>query len=398
MCEKCIIWGAGSYGKRLSEWVTEELNYEIAAYCDMDIEKIGRKVGKYEIISVEDAADMCCRDKRLAVIVGVFDFAVCKKIEGMIKNRFPDDICVIIGHDIQNQVENKKIEEYHRDMVFRWEIDFEEQFGIWIDNIMSEVEYWVNNAADNRERYLDYYLNGRKNRAFLHKYILPEIKGGEVVMDIGCGLISRFGDRLNDGSAIKLIPVDALAHFYNYIIGRISEGLKQDYFCHFGLFEFMGHIFGKDYADYIIISNALDHCIDPWKSLIGCLYVLKQGGRMYLSHRRAEAVYEDWTGLHRWNIDCKDDDFLIWNKENAVNVTEKLRGYADVHVWYDDAENKRIDQMLDVEIVKKEELRLEDFFDIQEENRILSWCIGELMKKIASDSRSFFDLLDRAKL
>lgn len=397
MRKNCIVWGAGSYGKRLSKWITKETDYRIAAYCDMNIEKNGKKIGEYEIISVEEAVNMCCSDKNLVVVIGVFDPAVGREIEGMIKNRFPADVSVVIGHDIQNQVENRKIEEYHRDMVFKWKIDFEKHFEIWIDNIMSEVEYWVNSASGNRERYYEHYKT-QKNNAFIHKYISPEIKGGEVVMDIGCGLISRFGNRLNNGSSIKLIPVDALAHFYNYINGRISDGLEQGYPCHFGLFEFMGLIFGKDYADYIIINNALDHCIDPWKSLIGCMSVLKQGGRMYLSHRRAEAVYEDWMGLHRWNIDCKDGNFLIWNKENAVNITEKLCKYADVHIRYDDTEEKRMNQMLDVEIVKKNELRLEDFFDIQEENRILISCVDNLMKKLASESKSLFCMLEKAQL
>ena len=58
---------------------------------------------------------------------------------------------------------------------------------------------------------------------------------------------------------------------------------------------------------------------------------------MYLNHRRAEAVYENWSGLHRWNMDCCDGNFLIWNKENAVNVTENLKDYAEIRVRYDDS-------------------------------------------------------------
>lgn len=397
MCQKCIIWGSGNYGERLSQLVTKETNYRIVAYCDMDLEKVGQKIGEYEIVSIEQAINLCCNEK-LTVLIGVFDFNAVRYIKSIIKSTFPDDVNVVVGHEIQNDVENKKIREYHRNIVFDWKIDFEKNFKIWIDNIRSEVEYWIREIADTRGRNHEYYISCRKNNAFIHEYISSKLKGNEVIMDIGCGLVSRYGTQLKDGNTIKLIPVDALAHFYNCINDKITDGLKQDYSCYFGMFEFLGDIFEKDYADYIIINNALDHCIDPWKSLVGCIYVLKQGGRMYLSHRRAEAVYEDWVGLHRWNIDCKDGNFFIWNKENAVNITEKLSQYADVYIRYDDTEDKRIDQILDIEIVKKNELRLEDFFDIQEEKRTLVWCIDKLMKSLASDSKTFYNMLEQVQL
>lgn len=397
MCQKCIIWGAGNYGKRFSQIVTEEMNYRIVAYCDMNLEKVGQKIDDYEIVSIENAVDLCC-NKKLTVIIGIYDSDVVEYIKDYIKTKFPANVDVVVGHDIQNKVENQKIQDYHRNMIYKWKIDFEKHFEIWIDNMMSEIGYWIREVADIRGRNHEHNIKCRKNNAFIHEYVSPQIKGGEVVMDIGCGLVSRYGTQLKDGNTVKLVPVDALAHFYNCINGRIIDGLKQGYSCHFGMFEFLGQMYGKDYADYIIINNALDHCIDPWKSLIGCVYTLKQGGRMYLSHRRAEAVYEDWMGLHRWNIDCKDGDLLIWNKENAVNITEKLSEYADVYVRYDDTEEKRINQILDVEIIKKNELKLEDFFDIQEESRTLIWCIDKLMKKIAADSKVFYNMLDQVQV
>lgn len=197
--------------------------------------------------------------------------------------------------------------------------------------------------------------------------------------------------------AVKLVPVDALAHFYNVINDRIQDGYKKDYRCRFGLFEFLGNTFGRNYADYIIVDNALDHCIDPWRSLVECLYVLKTDGRMYMNHRRAEAVYEGWSGLHRWNIDCDGGDLIIWNKENAVNVTERLKEIADISVTYDDAGGVRERQNLGVRIVKKKDFELSVFLGLHKENAVLTGMVDRLMEKLSSDSRVFLDMLEGAE-
>lgn len=42
-----------------------------------------------------------------------------------------------------------------------------------------------------------------------------------------------------------------------------------------------------------------------------CMYVLKPEERMYLKHRRDKAVYEDRSGLYKWNIDCAGKNLII---------------------------------------------------------------------------------------
>lgn len=181
------------------------------------------------------------------------------------------------------------LQKYHDSMTFEWDVDLETYFLDWLDNIMSEVEYWVKEVANAQGRRHEYNISCRNKTVFTHKSISKMIKTDEIVLDIGCGLMSKFGNRLEDGSKVQLVPVDALAHFYNQINGRIHDGLREGYQCRFGMFEFLGNIFGQGFADYIVIDNALDHCIDPWRSLVECLYVLKREGHMFLNHRRAEA-------------------------------------------------------------------------------------------------------------
>ena len=147
-----------------------------------------------------------------------------------------------------------------------------------------------------------------------------------------------------------------------------------------------------------IVDNALDHCIDPWRSFVESLYVLKQNGHMFLNHRRAEAVYENWTGLHRWNIDCVNGELLIWNRENAINVTERLKEIAEIYVRYDEQITTRETQNVGVQVIKKKDFQLEQFLDMTQESAILTKCIEKLMEKLAQESSQFFSMLEQVRL
>lgn len=396
MYQKCIVWGAGNYGGRLIPMLDGE-GYEITAFCDRNAELAGKKISGYEIIAVEKAREMCHADKEMTVIIGVFNTGAIEEVRKAIWKQFGQDTKVITGRSVQDAFEDRMLNLYHQKMVFKWEVDLEKCFLIWLDNMMSEVEYWVRDVAGQQGKNHEYNIRCRQNSKLTHGDIRRRARGGEVVMDIGSGLVSKYGNQLDSGGTVQLVPVDALAHFYNILNNRINDGFKKDYVCYFGLFEFLGNQFGRNYADYMIVDNALDHCIDPWRSLIECLYVLKEGGRMYLNHRRAEAVYEGWTGLHKWNIDCADGNMLIWNRENAVNVTERLMDFAEVKVRYDVSVHARECQNVGVEIVKKRDFDLGDFFDMQNENMVLTGFIGKLMEKLALDSRSFLYMLEQTE-
>jgi len=169
---------------------------------------------------------------------------------------------------------------------------------------------------------------------------------------------------------------------------------KEEYKCKFGMFEFMSNFFERDYADLIIINNALDHCIDPYRSLIECYQVLKKDGCLHMEHTRAAAVYENWSGLHKWNIDCINGEFVIWNYEHAVNISEVLKDSAEVVVSYDEQEIDRASQIITIDIYKRKEIDLLQFIDKESEERILLMCIDRLMLKQAKDSIEFYKLLN----
>lgn len=89
---------------------------------------------------------------------------------------------------------------------------------------------------------------------------------------------------------------------------------------------------------------------------------------------------------------------LIWNKENAVNVTDKLKGIAEVHVQYDERVSSRENQNIAVEIIKEKDFELGQFLEITREPAVLTKCIDKLMEKYAQESRQFYDMLEHAQL
>ena len=146
-----------------------------------------------------------------------------------------------------------------------------------------------------------------------------------------CGLAPRFGNLLSNGKNVRIIRVDPLSFFYNKINERYAKGELDK--CQFGMFEYAAQYYSEGSMDSVIINNALDHCIDPYKSILELLTVLKNDGVIYMKHNRAEGINNGYCGLHQWNLDYNSQgDFLIWNDENAINITQQLKNIAEVHI------------------------------------------------------------------
>ena len=317
MAKKCIVWGCGTVGSFVQEYLEED-GYTVVAYCDTF--KTG-KINGYDILNVEGARELCSKDDTIEIIIAIWNKQINNEIEHLIKATFPNGIYYKLGTDVAKLV----LQKYHEEMIYKWNVTLQDEFEEWINQIDTEVEFWTKSVVDKNGKFHNGYVNNRKNTMFEHEVLKDLVKEGDVVLDIGCGCVSKYGDTLKNGKHIELIPVDALAHFYNRMNSYVKDGLKEDYQCRFGMFEFMGYVFGENYADAIIIENAIDHCVDPFRSLVECLYSLKVDGTLYMAHNQAEALNACWTGLHRWNVDCIEGAFVFWNKENAINVSETLK-------------------------------------------------------------------------
>ena len=378
MKRKCAVWGCRMSGQQLALQAAS-VGYEIIAFCSSNETSQGRQINGLMVISPEELKRRYLIGEIECILLGIKNQVYRKEVEEIIKENFPDSLPVISADPIEND--------------YLWEIDFEKQASAWLQDFSSEVDFWVKSVAAPKGNDHWDYVRRIENIDFcgIDPTVMTYAKSlgaGSIVMDIGCGLVPLYGSRLPDLETIQILSVDPLAPFYNRINQKCAAGKVK--LCAFGLFEFIANFYKENYCDVILINNALDHCIDPYKSIIECLYVLKKGGKMRLRHRRSEAVYEAYYGLHKWNIDYSGrDELIIWNQENAVNVSECLREIADIKLEHTGDQEPRDIQLITAEITKKKDFQLENFFEMRKEQRQLAFLIEGLMNWIAEHDNSY---------
>ena len=111
---------------------------------------------------------------------------------------------------------------------------------------------------------------------------------------------------------------------------------------------------------------------------------------MRLLHSRAEAVNMAYRGFHRWNIDYGDrDDLIIWNLENAINVSKSLRFFCEVHIEHTGDDSLRSDQQITAYLTKTRDFQLEELIDMEKERSDLAYLVKLLMGEIAEHTEDY---------
>lgn len=209
----------------------------------------------------------------------------------------------------------------------------------WLDGISYEIAFWNNvyrwsHTFRGMMRWANYgskiELEGFDANNFLLSFEQPK------VYDVGCGMSYAVGDKIEKNG--KLIPldihyVDPLAFHFNRILKKNKRNLPQ---IELGMAEYLSAFIPNQDASLITIQNALDHSSAPVKGIIESLLSLHEGGVLYLNHHPNEAEMEKYKGFHQYNVDEKDGKLIIWNKQESINVTQLLDGFASV-------ETKRMD-------------------------------------------------------
>lgn len=392
--ERIVIWGTGIIGssKLLVDLLKTE--YEIIAYCDSDKAKWGKCVNGYWVKSFEEIEELNREGAFDLILIAVYNpetaASIRKTIEMELTIEKPIEMCEYSS--IRDKIENTYIAETQKTLDFsKYKIDYIGQAEIWLENLMSEVVFWINQVArenaGGRKGYCkrlynkDFESDLSTNTAFVSDYLCNATT--PLVYDIGCGLAPRFGEYLQNGNRISLVEVDPLAYFYNYINKKFAPTEYKEIV--FGMFEYLSKFFTKGSADAVIINNALDHCIDPFKSILESLMILKTGGILHLNHGRAEGINGKYMGLHQWNLDyTEQDEFIIWNYHAAVNVSESLRDIASIQVYHSTENTSRDDQYVCVEIIKKKDFRMEQYVDVKYEMENMAYIIDKLMEMISN--------------
>lgn len=159
--------------------------------------------------------------------------------------------------------------------------------------------------------------------------LLPEDSGRpHRVLDVGAGPISKVG-KLVDGEAIDLVPIDPLAIEYQKLLADLD--LEPPCPTQRGYGERLTECFPENSFDLVHARNSIDHCLDPVVVVAECVRVLKPDCYVYLNHYRNEGIAADYYGLHQWNFDDYNGDFVVSSRfGKQVSVSATLEGVASI--------------------------------------------------------------------
>jgi SAM-dependent methyltransferase len=157
------------------------------------------------------------------------------------------------------------------------------------------------------------------------------------VLDVGCGMISGIGRKPRHQSLVpdmRFTYTDILAKVYQKIASEQGFVIPHD-ICDCqaeSLARRFRAMFGIVYS-----RNAVDHFLNPIRSLQNMASVLVPGGYMILKHYERCGKINGYAGLHQWDFFIRDD--CLWiagnGEEHQVDAllaplhTIRLKEYQD---------------------------------------------------------------------
>ena len=168
-----------------------------------------------------------------------------------------------------------------------------------------------------------------QNRKFCEPDLLKAYPSPKV-LDVGAGRCSFVGTiHPDEGCTITLSACDVLAEAYSVI--NSLYGLKPYVHVDFAFVERLTDRYAENSFDIVRMSNALDHCYDPFTGIFEMLKAAKIGGTVRLIHSENEAENELEYGMHQWNItSTADDSMVIWRKDFSADIRDILGQAAAV--------------------------------------------------------------------
>ncbi len=327
--KKVVVWGAKERGKVICDLIEKKYNKKIVCFVDRDDDLIGKDVCGIEVLSPDAFVDKY-NDKSIVIILGGYNPNNKVEISAFLaKKNYQGEMidCYEFHHRYELPVLLDRTVEIN--------IDYENKISQWVKSFLAEASFWKDEAISSNGFYHDHYLNRIiSNKEFECKRASAYIDSSSVVLDVGCGICSMYGNKIN-GKTFSLTGIDPLAPFYNRLNSKayengLTNGVKPSEI-KFGLFEMMSYIYPNNSCDVILIDNAIDHCIDPLCSVVECLKTIKVGGVLSTYHHINEAYKAFYADMHQWNVCSNSENHLVfWNKESFIDVNKALGDYVDI--------------------------------------------------------------------
>jgi SAM-dependent methyltransferase len=203
----------------------------------------------------------------------------------------------------------------------------------WSRRAGNETRYWADalRAPDAATRFGDRLDPSTEITLPPLRRAVEEIAAPEVtILDVGAGPLTAVGGSY-PGKRIEVVAIDPLADDYARILRE--RGIDPPVVPIPCSGERIVETFGTGAFDVAFSLNALDHCADPLLVLDNMLAAVDSAGRVALTHMRNEGERNGYFGIHFWNIDCRDQRFLIWNRTVRHDVTDRLSDRFETECW-----------------------------------------------------------------
>lgn len=200
----------------------------------------------------------------------------------------------------------------------------------WLSGIPDEIKFWDKWFSSLGLAWPEEYQRRiNPNPEFtLENFISNPLGNNIKVLDVGSGPISPVGINSTKWN-ICLEACDPLSPFYAKLF--IKYNIKPYVIPKFAYAESLVDCYESESFDIVHMSNALDHSIMPLECLKNMIEVAKIGGKIILVHNENEAENESYAGFHQWNISIEDNNFILWNKNEKINVNLVLGEYCVIN-------------------------------------------------------------------
>ncbi|RPA27855.1 methyltransferase domain-containing protein [Shewanella frigidimarina] len=190
-------------------------------------------------------------------------------------------------------------------------------------------EFHQQNLLNNRDKLAPHFAHDTPLQANLAELLPFDATTDVKVLDIGAGPVSKVG-KIHNGHEVELVPIDPMADKYRKILSALN--LQPKYWTRYGEGERLSQQFEENSFDLIHARNSIDHCLNPITVIEEAIKVLKPKCYFYLNHYRNEGKAAKYYGLHQWNFDVVNEDFIISNRfGEQINVNNTLRHKALIH-------------------------------------------------------------------
>ncbi len=204
----------------------------------------------------------------------------------------------------------------------------------WRANAAQEMGFWVEWIENRGGKWPDDFKRRVSGDHPLPELVEQELERAGIppeadvkIIDVGSGPLSYVAGR-HDKFKVELTAVDPLANDYNALLD--AEGIVPSVRVEEGFVETLGGAFPRDHYHVVWCCNALDHALDPVLGLFNLLLVCRPNGVVLLLFHPNEADGGRYGGLHQWNFDVVDGQFMIEQTGRKLNVSRLVESQCSI--------------------------------------------------------------------